>query len=112
MSVNLRRAGVIGATTLGLLFAAAVLAPPRPDARSVRGTTRTSVNRNVNVHRSVGVHRDVDVDAVVGGVVRALPPSCRSVVIGNAAYEQCERAWYRPQYSGSQITYVVVDPPR
>ena len=112
MSINLRRAGVIGATTLGLLFAAAVLAPPRPDARSVRGTTRTSVNRNVNVHRSVVVHRNIDVDAVVGGVVGALPPSCRAVTVGNAAYGHCGNAWYRPQYSGSQISYVVVDPPR
>jgi hypothetical protein len=44
--------------------------------------------------------------------VRSLPPSCRTVVSGGIAYQQCGSAWYQPQYSGSQVTYVVVNPPR
>ena len=50
--------------------------------------------------------------AVVGSVVASLPPSCRSVMVGNVAYQQCGNTWYRPQYMGSAVNYVVVNPPR
>jgi hypothetical protein len=49
--------------------------------------------------------------AVVGSVVRSLPPSCSSVMVGNVAYQQCGNSWYEPRYSGSEVTYVVVNPP-
>ena len=48
----------------------------------------------------------------VGTVVRSIPPSCSSVMVGNVAYQQCGNTWYQPRYSGSQVTYVVVNPPR
>jgi hypothetical protein len=121
-----------------VLIAAALLlgTTTSAEARPVRGTTRTSVNRNVNVNRSasVNVQRDVDVDvdrgyykpaataavvgaaaataAAVGSVVNALPPGCRALVIGGLTYQQCGSAWYQPRYSGTQVTYVVVNPPR
>jgi hypothetical protein len=50
--------------------------------------------------------------AVVGSVVHSLPPACSSVVVGNAVYQQCGSAWYRPQYAGTTVNYVVVNPPR
>ena len=50
--------------------------------------------------------------AVVGSTVRTLPPSCTSVVVGGVAYQQCGPTWYQPHYAGSNVTYVVVNPPR
>jgi hypothetical protein len=50
--------------------------------------------------------------AVVGSVVHTLPPACSSVVVGGVAYQQCGSAWYRPQYAGTTVNYVVVNPPR
>jgi len=50
--------------------------------------------------------------AVVGSVVHSLPPACSSVVVGGVAYQQCGSAWYRPQYAGTTVNYVVVNPPR
>ncbi len=49
--------------------------------------------------------------AVVGSVVRSLPPSCSTMVVDNVPYQHCGNAWYQPRYSGSQVTYVVVNPP-
>src|SRR5262245_2949350 len=111
-------------------------------ARNVNNNTRTSVNRNVNVNRNTNVnvnrHVDVDVDvdrhyhndyhpvataaavtaaavttaAVVGAVVHTLPPACSAVVVNGFTYQQCGGTWYQPQYAGSSVTYVVVNPPR
>lgn len=50
--------------------------------------------------------------AVVGSVVNSIPPSCAPVMVGNVAYQQCGSTWYRPQYMGSTVNYVVVNPPR
>jgi len=50
--------------------------------------------------------------AVVGSVVASVPPSCASTMVGNVAYQQCGNTWYRPQYMGSTVNYVVVNPPR
>jgi hypothetical protein len=49
---------------------------------------------------------------VVGSVVASVPPSCVTTMVGNVAYRQCGHTWYRPQYGGSQVTYVVVNPPQ
>jgi hypothetical protein len=48
----------------------------------------------------------------VGTVVRTLPPQCQTVMVGNVAYQQCGGTYYQPRYSGSDVTYVVVSPPR
>jgi hypothetical protein len=109
------------------------LAPAARADRVVRGTTHTSVS-NANVNRNVNVDRDIDVDvdrdyhpittaaavgtaavvtaAVVGSVVHTLPPACTAVQVGNVTYHQCGDTWYQPQYAGTQLTYVVVNPPR
>ena len=45
--------------------------------------------------------------AVVGSMVRSVPPNCVPVNYGGMVYQQCGSTWYQPQ--GSQ--YVVVNPP-
>ena len=103
----------------------------KADART-NNVRSTSVN-NVNVDRDVNVnvegHRgccggwDNDyhpvataaavsagvavTSAVVGSLVRSVPPSCVPVNYGGMVYQQCGSTWYQPQ--GSQ--YVVVNPP-
>jgi len=49
--------------------------------------------------------------AVIGSVVYSVPPSCVTVARNGMDYYQCGSAWYQPQYSGSSVTYVVVDEP-
>jgi hypothetical protein len=96
-----------------------------------------NVNRNVNRNTNVNVNRHIDVDvdvnrrgwgrgyrhpvatgvaigataAVIGSVVRTLPPSCTTVITDNITYQQCGNTYYQPRYSGSSITYVVVKSP-
>ena len=49
--------------------------------------------------------------AVVGSMVNTLPPSCSSMVVGGVAYQQCGNTWYQPRYAGTQVNYIVVNPP-
>jgi hypothetical protein len=103
----------------------------RADARpnNVRNTSVNNVNvdRNVNVNvegnrgccggwdndyhpvaTAAAVTAGVAVtSAVVGSLVRSVPPSCVPVNYGGMVYQQCGSTWYQPQ--GSQ--YVVVNPP-
>jgi hypothetical protein len=119
-----------------------VAIPDGADARQVRNTTRTSVNRGANVNRSANVNRDVNVDrdvnidrdidvdidhghyhpvaravgvtaaaVAIGSIVYSLPPSCTTTVTADITYQQCGNTWYQPQYAGTQVSYVVVDPP-
>ncbi|MBM3116610.1 hypothetical protein [Jeongeupia naejangsanensis] len=94
-------------------------------------------NRNVNVNRDV--HVDVDhhgggwyddddyhpiataaavtatvavTSAVIGSITRTLPPSCAPYAYAGVTYQQCGNTWYQPQYSGTTVQYVVVNPPR
>jgi hypothetical protein len=34
------------------------------------------------------------------------------VQVGPTLYQQCGSYWYQPQYSGTTVQYVVVNPPR
>jgi hypothetical protein len=61
---------------------------------------------------AVGTAAVVGTAVVVGSMVSTLPPQCSQVIVGNVAYQQCGPTWYQPQYAGSQVTYVVVNPPR
>jgi uncharacterized protein DUF6515 len=83
------------ATAHAVIVRTAVNYRPHPVARAAVATTAV-----------------VATAAVVGSVVRTLPAGCSSVMVGNVAYQQCGSAWYQPRYSGSQVTYVVVNPPR
>lgn len=96
---------------------------------NVNRNTNVNVNKDVNVNTSRHVDVDVDVDrgwhpvatvatvavtaAVIGSVVNTLPPSgCYPVQIGSTLYQQCGSYWYQPQYYGTTVQYVVVNPPR
>jgi hypothetical protein len=105
----------------------------RADVRSnnVRSTSVNNVNVNKNVNVNVDNHRggccnngwDNDyhpiataaaitatvavTSAVVGSMVRTVPPGCVPVNYGGMIYQQCGSTWYQPQ--GPQ--YVVVYPP-
>lgn len=88
-------------------------------------------NVNVNVHNGPPGHHGGHYDryhpiataaavtatvaitgAVIGSIVNSVPPSCSSVQVNNAVYQQCGNTWYQPQYSGSSVQYIVVNPPR
>ena len=95
-----------------------------------------NVNRNVNVNQNVNVSRDVNVSRnyydgwddrwhpvaaaaavtatamAVGAIVNSIPPSCSTVVVNGISYSQCGSTWYQPQYAGTTVQYVVVNPPR
>jgi hypothetical protein len=96
---------------------------------NVNRNTNVNVDRDVNVNTRRNVDIDVDVDrgwhpvatvaavavtaAVVGSVVNTLPPSgCYPVQVGPTLYQQCGSYWYQPQYYGTTVQYVVVNPPR
>ncbi|MEN7529041.1 MULTISPECIES: hypothetical protein [unclassified Cupriavidus] len=105
-------------------------------ANNVRSNSVNSVNatRNVNVNSNRNVNVNVDnhggccgwdndyhpvataaavtatvavTSAVIGSMVRSVPPNCAPVNYGGMVYQQCGGTWYQPQ--GSQ--YVVVNPP-
>jgi hypothetical protein len=71
----------------------------RPVARAVVGT-------------AVVATAAVATAAVVGSVVNTLPPQCSSVIVNGIAYQQCGSSWYQPQYAGSTVNYIVVNPPQ
>jgi hypothetical protein len=97
----------------GLVFAAFLatvgLAPGVANAVVV---VRRSVNYHPVARAAVVTTAAVGTAVVVGSVVRSLPPACTSVMVGNVAYQQCGNTYYQPRYAGSQVTYVVVNPPR
>lgn len=50
--------------------------------------------------------------AVIGSIVNSIPPDCSTVIVNGISYSQCGNTWYQPQYYGSSVQYVVVNPPR
>jgi hypothetical protein len=121
-----------GAQTSGGARQNAQVNNAKADARTnnVRSTSVNNVN-NVNVDRNVNVNvsgnnngccnNGWDNDyhpvataaaisataAIVGSMVRTVPPGCVPVNYGGMVYQQCGSTWYAPQ--GSQFT--VVNPP-
>ena len=101
-------------------------------------TNYGNVNRNTNVNvnnGNVNINRDVDIDvnhgwydnhpvataaavgtavavtaAAVGSIVYSLPPTCTVMVENGTQYNYCGGVYYQPMYSGSTVTYVVVNP--
>ena len=94
---------------LAAFLAAAGLAPSTANAVVV---VRRSVNYHPVARAAVVTTAAVATAVAVGTVVHSIPPSCTSVAVGNVAYQQCGSTWYQPRYAGSQVTYVVVNPPR
>lgn len=50
--------------------------------------------------------------AAIGSVVYSVPSSCGTVIVNGFSYYQCGSVWYRPQYYGTTVQYVVVTAPR
>jgi hypothetical protein len=101
------------------------------------GNVNHNVNRSANVNQNVNVNRNVNVDvdrgwggvyrpvgaavavgagvaltaAAIGSIAYSIPPSCVSTTYYGAVYQQCGSTWYQPQYAGTQVSYVVVNPP-
>ncbi|WP_199553975.1 hypothetical protein [Sandaracinobacteroides hominis] len=48
----------------------------------------------------------------VGTIVSTLPGGCTAVMVSNVAYQQCGGIWFRPEYAGTTLQYVVVNQPR
>jgi hypothetical protein len=103
--------GNLGSRGLALAaFLGAVGLAPR--AANAVVVVRTHVNYHPVARAAVVGTAAVATAVAVGTVVRSIPPSCTSVMVGNVAYQQCGSTWYQPRYAGSQVTYVVVNPPR
>lgn len=110
----------------------------RNQASSTNRNVNRNVNReqNVNVNRNVNVNVDYDdhnhwndwddhpfataaavtagvavTSAVIGSIVNSVPPSCVTTVVNGIAYQQCGSTWYQPQYSGTNVQYIVVNAP-
>lgn len=105
--------------------------------RASTTSSSRNVNRSTSVSRSTNV--DIDVDngccdndwgdgdlddnplaraaivtgtvAAIGSIVRQPPANCVPVVHQEITYQQCGSTWYQPQYSGTNVQYVVVSPP-
>jgi len=60
---------------------------------------------------AVGTAAVVGAAAAIGSIAYSLPPDCSSVVTPSGTYENCGGVYYSPQYSGDQVTYVVVEEP-
>ena len=94
--------------------------------RNVNKNTNVNVNKNVNVNVNGGRgrhHNNHVGGAIVAGVVTGLvvgsivaaasmPTSCGAIVVNGISYQQCGSTWYQPQYAGTQVNYIVVNPPR
>jgi hypothetical protein len=49
--------------------------------------------------------------AAIGSMYYSLPPSCAPRPYNSVSYYYCGNSWYMPQYSGTSVTYTVVNPP-
>jgi hypothetical protein len=74
--------------------------------------TRTAVAYRPVYHPVARTAAVVGTAVAVGAVVATLPPHCAPVIVGNVSYQQCGSTWYRPAYSGTTVSYTVVNAPR
>jgi hypothetical protein len=109
---TVKRTGLRGLATAALLAAALLGAFSAHAAVVVRRTVNYRPVARPVARAAVVTGAAVATAAVVGSVVATLPPHCTSMVVGGVAYQQCGSAWYQPRYAGSQVTYVVVNPPQ
>ena len=90
-------------------------------------------NKHKDVNRDIDIDKDVDIDVdvddhhknnndlaravaaglVVGAVVNSIDneAECVTEPRGDVSYLYCDGVWYEPQYSGSNVTYIVVNEP-
>ena len=116
------------------------VAPSRSANTNVNRNTQVNRSTNVSRNTNIDVHNDIDIDvdngwhhgwyddhpvataaavttavavtaAAVGSIVNSVPPSCVTTVVNGIAYQQCGSTWYQPQYAGTTVQYIVVNPP-
>ena len=111
---------------------------PRDGSRNADRSVNRNVNRNINHNVDVDVHHDYGyrgwddgwddyhpfataavvtagvalTSAVIGSIVNTVPPNCGNVVVNGISYYQCGNSWYQPQYAGTTVQYIVVNPPK
>lgn len=95
--------------------------------RLLNGSPRNSISRSVDSLREVAFRREevasrpgyfygapmlakASKGPAVGDVVTMLPAGCVPTAAGGLLYHRCSRTWYLPQYIGTSLTYIVVDP--
>lgn len=95
--------------------------------RLLNGPPRTSISRSVDSLRDIAFRREsvgsrpgyfygapmlamASKGPAVGDVVTVLPTGCVPTAAGGLLYHRCSRTWYLPQYIGTSLTYIVVDP--
>ena len=83
---------------------------PRPPAGGARPPAPPPPGRYWNHPVATGV-AIATTAAVIGSVIYSLPPSCTKVYVDGLTYQQCGPTWYRPQYAGTSVQYVVVESP-
>lgn len=49
--------------------------------------------------------------AAIGSIVYDLPQTCTLTTVNGVTYENCNNVWYRPEYVGTTVQYVVVEAP-
>jgi hypothetical protein len=49
--------------------------------------------------------------AAIGSTVYSLPSGCYPTVYTGITYQYCGGAYYQPSYSGTQVSYTVVEAP-
>ncbi|WP_408096558.1 hypothetical protein ACJVC5_16085 [Peredibacter sp. HCB2-198] len=128
---------LIAFTSLGLLSNAFAYRTVSAGGIRARGGAPLNVNRNlnVNVNRNVNIvgggwhgyypasyhpiataaavtGAAVVTAAAIGSIVHSIPPTCVNTVVNGVTYSQCGSTWYQPQYVGSSVQYVVVNPPK
>jgi hypothetical protein len=135
-STSVHRSASASSTSVNRSASASSASVNRSASVSSTSVNTANVNRNVNVNSTtVNVNKNVNVNTgccynnvgtagavaagvaagiVVGSVIAAsaLPPKCSAVIANGVTYQNCGGAWYQPQYAGSQVTYIVVNPPK
>lgn len=99
-------------------------------SRDVNRNVNRNVDRDVNVHGDHGYYRGGSyyggapvaraaafgvaagvTAAAIGSVAYSLPYGCNSFYYSASPYYNCGGTYYAPQYSGTDVTYIVVDDP-
>lgn len=47
-----------------------------------------------------------------GAITHEIPSNCKSEIVNGKSYKHCGVNWFEPKYSGTELEYVVVDPPK
>jgi hypothetical protein len=50
--------------------------------------------------------------AITASAFQSMSCPMTPVVVNGLTYYQCGSTWYQPAYKGSEVTYIVVNPPK